>query len=278
MFILDIEFSWERPVTGRGFVWQDDNLTRIEGAAFETYEPLKQHPALFQDFAALERTQGTVLAFANRYGDFLQGAPGLPPSEFGSWQAEISQMQYAIAIWDALGKRDWKTLLADENVKFCLKVLSPGKHPKPAEIATAAVTHLVRYVDQHVFHFGSTPGAGRNSPKIIWSEETGHVLLRMPILSPMNALRYQFALAVLGNKSYQQCEACSRWMLLGPGVNRADRKACSDTCRGKLYRLRQRKANELYDTGVSLQRIAKELGSDVPTVRGWVSKRKESQK
>jgi hypothetical protein len=61
----------------------------------------------------------------------------------------------------------------------------------------------------------------------------------------------EFAAAVEGNKEFQACQACGRWLELTPGgnrgdappellpgLNRADRQFCSDVCRQKGHRQR----------------------------------------
>jgi hypothetical protein len=93
--------------------------------------------------------------------------------------------------------------------------------------------------------------------------------------SLIDALYLQFGLSILGNKTYQCCPACGRWFELAPGVGRADKLACSVSCRMKLYRQRQRRARELRAKGWALSKIARELGSDVNTVKNWISQEKE---
>jgi hypothetical protein len=85
----------------------------------------------------------------------------------------------------------------------------------------------------------------------------------------------QLAHAILGGKKYQPCEACGRWFELAPGLNRADRQTCSDSCRVKLYRVRRQRARELHAKKWSLKRISKEIGSNVSTIKKWLSQHKE---
>jgi DNA-binding NarL/FixJ family response regulator len=78
------------------------------------------------------------------------------------------------------------------------------------------------------------------------------------------------ARAIDGDRRYQQCPVCRRWFELTPGVHRADKLTCSQACRTRAYRHRQEKAVQLHAEGRTVRQIAKEIGSDVKTVRGWI--------
>jgi hypothetical protein len=103
---------------------------------------------------------------------------------------------------------------------------------------------------------------------------------RQPFLSPQvrdlwSAICLQFAAAVAGDKSFEQCRSCGKWFELAPGVNRAGRLTCSATCRQRVYRGRMERARELHAEGRTVKEIAREVGSSVAAVRRWVAGRKE---
>ena len=56
----------------------------------------------------------------------------------------------------------------------------------------------------------------------------------------LGALWFQFASSISGQKSYRACEVCGRAMEMSPDVNRADRRYCSDACRSRALRRRQK--------------------------------------
>jgi len=91
----------------------------------------------------------------------------------------------------------------------------------------------------------------------------------------MSAFLLQFAFAITGNKKYQKCPSCGRWFELQPGLNRANKVTCSQSCRTRAYRQRQDRARELKANGKTVRAIAKELGSNIETVKGWLTPQKE---
>src|SRR5262249_28721259 len=80
----------------------------------------------------------------------------------------------------------------------------------------------------------------------------------------------QFMRAVDGNRKYRICPTCQRWFELAPGLNRADRTTCSNSCRTRAYLQRRQQAVEMHAAGKKVKRIARELGSDVGTINKWI--------
>jgi hypothetical protein len=85
------------------------------------------------------------------------------------------------------------------------------------------------------------------------------------------ALCLQFALALAGDKNYQRCASCGKWFELLPGVNRADRQTCSQTCRTRLYRQRKERALALHAQGQTARAIARELDANLDAVTKWIA-------
>jgi hypothetical protein len=85
------------------------------------------------------------------------------------------------------------------------------------------------------------------------------------------ALCLQFALALADNKNYQRCASCGKWYELLPGVNRADRQTCSQTCRTRVYRQRKERAIALHAEGKTARAIARELDAKVGAVQKWIT-------
>jgi len=59
-------------------------------------------------------------------------------------------------------------------------------------------------------------------------------------------------------------------MEMSPDVNRADRRYCSDACRSRAMRRRQKQAAEMRASGKKLREIAKATGSDRATIKKWL--------
>jgi hypothetical protein len=85
------------------------------------------------------------------------------------------------------------------------------------------------------------------------------------------AMCLQFALALAGNKNYLRCVSCGKWFELLPGVNRADKQTCSQTCRTRVYRQRKERAMALHAQGKTARAIARELDAKVDVVTKWIT-------
>jgi hypothetical protein len=89
----------------------------------------------------------------------------------------------------------------------------------------------------------------------------------------------QLAVAVHGAWPFQECDHCHKHFRLAPGVNRADRRTCSATCKQYLYHHRVARASELYAQGRTFRQIVQELNvkpqgskSSIAIVKTWVQK------
>lgn len=97
--------------------------------------------------------------------------------------------------------------------------------------------------------------------------------LRFQVQDLLHAMWFQFALAVDEGTKYRRCEVCNKPFEVSPEANRSDRRTCSNACRFKAYRNRIKKAREMRADGRTLRKIAKELGSDMKTIKGWVGEK-----
>lgn len=68
-----------------------------KGKSTLRYDPLDKHPALFREFADVERTPRNVNAFADKYG-LLFGSEAVELVD--PWYSEIEQMQAAVKMWE----------------------------------------------------------------------------------------------------------------------------------------------------------------------------------
>jgi hypothetical protein len=107
----------------------------------------------------------------------------------------------------------------------------------------------------------------------VWNREKDSVAVHMSFTSPTSVLGFQFFHELFGNKKYQRCEGCGRWFELAPGVNQANRLTCSTSCRVTVYRRRKQRARELHEQGESLKKISAVIGSDVPTIKKWLTQK-----
>jgi hypothetical protein len=112
-------------------------------------------------------------------------------------------------------------------------------------------------------------------PALLWDVKARRVLLRHYPRSLLGAVSLQFATAILSGRTTQTCPVCGRYFEVTALASRNDRLTCSNRCRVRAYRDRQQKARELHGKGWSFKRISKELGSDVSTIKQWLSHHKE---
>jgi hypothetical protein len=89
-------------------------------------------------------------------------------------------------------------------------------------------------------------------------------------LNLLGAIYLQFASAVLEQTAPRTCPKCGRWFDVAPGASRADRIFCSDTCRIRNFRERQRQAVQLHAEGNTPKEIARQLDATVKSVKGWI--------
>jgi hypothetical protein len=290
VFDATIEFSWERPAKGRGFVWREaenglTHLARFEGARFEVYRPLDEASGLFRSFADLwsdPADPAAFLAFANcygsldvpwepdpaafqelsnRYGPFA--SPGPSQDVLGQWRAHVGHMNFLVRLWDGIREGDWPAL---RGVLANTEAGDPFRATGPGELVEAGLRLLGESLSTHLRWL---PGTS-NPPLLQWNPAGKRVMLRLVPSSLVEAMYLQFLRAMGGGKNFQRCLACRRWFELAPGVGRADKKTCSTSCRVKIYQGRRRRAREMHAEGKTVKQIARELGSAADTVKRWV--------
>jgi hypothetical protein len=182
-------------------------------------------------------------------------------------------MKQLVALGDAVTQSDWKQIpralepfLADRALAGAAD-LRPIHHKRKCgeqetrnELAHAAVMRLYHAINP-VQRFA---GEG------LWNNLTGKVAVRINYADLLGFMFYQLGHALIGGRRFHRCTVCGKWLLLMPGINRKDRSTCSGYCRLKLHRQKV-KAHELRRAGWSPKKIAKELGSDLASVKRWLS-------
>lgn len=146
---VEAQFEWPVPVAGFRLVAEPEFALRPEGpviGAFggevdvrppwlvglaveesrrgdlsRTYDPVREHPGLHREFAALPTVEpaaeDAVTAFASRYGSLVGGnlalltrREGLPVTfageSLGFWRLEIQQMRDTLWLWDSVRGND----------------------------------------------------------------------------------------------------------------------------------------------------------------------------
>jgi hypothetical protein len=118
-------------------------------------------------------------------------------------------------------------------------------------------------------------------PRMFWSPTESTLKLRYVPHNLLGAMYLQFAMALNVKSEFRECAVCRKPFRLSPGVNRANRLTCSETCKTYRYRGRIEKARELHGQGKTVREIVKELSVGQPgwnlkkkieTVKSWIAK------
>jgi hypothetical protein len=219
---------------------------RREGSAGmpgDTYDPFVVEPALFQIFARLlPPTPDKILAFAHKYGSIRTAVDVLERSDAGSLY-------------------DWSTRIG--RIYTALVSVEHYIHPKPPRKRRIEPRTIVELLEENEMGVAELMAGCTTTPSGIELEIVGFDLL--------GALHLQLMDCICQRKQYRDCGHCGRPFELAPEFNRSDRLYCSDNCRVKSAYRRKKRAIAMRAAGKTLREIAKEVGSDVPTVKKWVS-------
>jgi hypothetical protein len=300
-------FEWWRRVKGRGFRWKPDpkdgpHLVGPPNEALQRYEPLVEETGLCLTFAGLDGSEDGFLQFANTYGR-LGTYYGYYPDHgepFGEWQAHHRWMHFLAALRHQLRQKrpqlgEWVRWKGHEVVftfpaitrwgsgdwryrgehRDCLK--NQGGVPlfRVGDLHGPAHWFLASAIDewlQTLMNFRQ-PIATR----MVWSEQHNRPRFVLMPQSLLGAMVYQFAAALHGAWPFQECAFCHKYFRLAPGVNRANRRTCSITCKQYLHNQRVEQARALRAKGRSIPEIVRELkvkphrgksGADI--VKHWI--------
>jgi hypothetical protein len=276
------------------------------------YNPLRMFTGLFRTFAAVDPTREAILTFANTYGDLGIARPldVRSPSDhrqlyfvrgetLADWVTEIDAMRQAVAIWDMVRARDVPGLsrhirwdqgnggpnwVYDSHPELPPFHVDPrravpagaGRHTdlilpvpdlfKPGDVLMPATFLVQNWINTHLMR--------RVSPRVVYDLDRGAQALRFYPESLLGALWLQFAQAIDGDKEYRACRECGKWFEVSLDAFRTNRVFCSDPCKSRDYRRRKDRARQLRAEGRSAKEIAKELDTELETVKKWVAKRK----
>jgi hypothetical protein len=209
--------------------------------AGEVYDPFILEPALYRIFSRLNPTPDAVLGFANQYGDLATVEDVLDKKwvRLLEWQEQIAIIR--------------------DMVNFADRVLTATSKRKQTTAHKDEVLALVNWLVESV-------RTGFEA-----SEENGVISFKAKAHTLLDAMKLQLAEAIVLEKSCRDCEHCGKPFEVTPQVSRADRLYCSDNCRVKAYQRRRKQAIKMREDGDTLREIAKVLGSDMSTIKKWVS-------
>ena len=242
---------------------------------FDIYDPFRDETALFRVFADLQPTEEAIAAFANRYGLLEVPEDYDELSSLLEWQRWISMMRQAVELWDAI--RDSNTEVIRQHLVWTrqsqVKWTSPlmqelNISPEDVDDDYTPGDYLQPALELLGIVIGQAggPAVGLSVTVLAGCK----IVLSFQLSELRSALWIQFALAVAEEKEFRRCECCRRPFELAPHLNRKDRRFCSDACRSRSYRHRKARAIQMRAKGRKLRQIAKDLGSDMKTIKSWL--------
>jgi hypothetical protein len=289
-------------------------LVRKPEAEITAYDPLSLGIALHRELAAAEPTPEGALAFANRYGSLGSDRTGEEQGweQFEDWYRHIVWLKEAVRLWDmiqeedvdglarviewegagvvhywpppdvekALGRRRLRGAPRQELQYWkgwdILEHAPDGadvkRRVREGDVLVPALLFVHSLVNGEIWQ--------NIGPILAWDAAQHRTVLR-EVPRDLRAFIYlQFAQEMRSLRKPRRCPVCGRWFELAPDAGedsrrrRSDRETCSTACRSKAYRERQNQARQLHAVGKTFKEIAKELGSDVKTIKGWVTKRR----
>lgn len=301
-----VQFEWLVPSAGHRWVerkrndgrrerWLIRDVPRDSQAIEGSWTtPLRDARTLFRTLADLDPSEDAILEFANEhgllFGTQLDNGELVSGESFFTWLRSISNMHRLVELLDGIVAEDSKTLASWITFK---KMKTPDpvtgnqfavhcKVPSPPPITISKGPYIVSHFDPitqilelNNFVRAAEIVATTMVNKQLEEHSSARVLFNpakeqwAPFLVPKNlwgALCLQYAEALKGDHhGFKRCSECGQWL-----GNRSDSLFCSDRCRARAYRKRKREAKRLHDLGTRPSEIARKLGSDIQTVKGWL--------
>lgn len=224
--------------------------------------PLKDlRGRLYRCFAETLPTPDGILKFANNFGllggDIDSFIPvedkGGGRSSLGlgedqrKWIDEISEMAYAVSLWDMVRERQLDRLSElvswdkdSVGVEFAdgRGILIAAKKYKPDRLETIergdiiqpALLAVQQIVNDRLWN------RRRAAPRLLWNRDTKALEQRIVPHGLIGAIWLDFLLAIDGKTEYRRCEWCETAYPVFPKGHR--RKFCSNKCRISQHRQR----------------------------------------
>jgi len=264
------------------------------------YNPLIEATGLFREFSELDMSKEAILAFANEYGVMRERNPILRPGYApGDWRARtpgetmqewcesIASMKLAVRLWDMVRDNDLEGLSKHITwPKRRLLVINsyldmPIGQQDPwllwqgdEELSLKCSPDDPEQTAKRIIALCVECNPGRNASVTVRSLDDGKMQIYVRMEGLNDAVWFQFAQAVVGNRDYRQCRTCGKWYELHPDTARTNRLSCSDACRSKAYRQRKAEARRLFTEGIAVDEIARRLDTEPSTAHAWISSRR----
>jgi hypothetical protein len=220
-----------------------------------------------------------------------------------TWQWQVAEMRRLTTLWDLIHRGDeeslahhvrWERGPSERSVFFDSQgpvpenrtslaeglgselIASSASDPgllgtfRPGDVLQPAKYYLNDQLDHFLFSAAEEVTVGMS-----WDPRREHPALAYHCPTLMSAVWLGLGTSVSEDVGHGKCPTCGTWFVVAQRAFRSSRMFCSTGCRSKAYRERQDRARQLHAAKKSFEAIAAELGSDVATVRKWVTGFKE---
>lgn len=261
------------------------------------YNPLIEATGLFREFAELDMSKEAILAFANEYGPMRKWQrilrPGYSPGDWRArtpgesmrdWCESIGYMKLAVRLWDMVRSDDLDGLsrhitwsrqghfVVHSHLDMPIGQEDPwSTWYGDVELSLECKPDNIVQITKRVIECCVECNIGHNAFVSVRPRDDYDMQIYVEMLGLNDAVWFQFAQAVIGNRDYRQCRTCGKWYELSPDTARTNRITCSDACRSKAYRQRKAEARRLFKDGVPVEEIARRLDTETSTAQGWIS-------
>jgi hypothetical protein len=219
----------------------------------------------------LDGSEKSIILFANKYGRLggpiesrhggllSDGRCALEGTEaLADWQVEIEWTKSILDLWDAFNRKHiWRVQSQLEDMKMQLIDGRMSGFSWGPESPTAIETLRKIRAETNSADFKkdsyacakfclwdsvNTRLSELTTPEMNWDPAAGTFTLQVTPKSLLGVIWLQIAMAMTGDVSSRQCEACGEWFDVRPDTARSDKRFCGNACRNKLYRDRKKQA------------------------------------
>lgn len=254
-------------------------------AVRRVYEPLKESPRLFEGLARVEDAPEAFAAFANKWGPLgvervlVKPGRGLVEGEpVMEWRYAVRELREAFGLWAALAAGQASKVESvktkGEEVHFAgvrgtvvrIDHRFGSSDPRPETAVALVLEHLVT---EHL--------EGNTGHRLLYDPGAGRLRLHVGATTLIGAAWLQLAEGAAGGERYKprKCarRGCPHWFVVES--KRGHDTYCGSNCRVAAHRIRKR-AYALHAEGKTPSAIAKALGTETGTVRGWLAQREST--
>lgn len=269
------DFEWERAADGYRWEQIPEGLYMVprqdDGKPLRlvTYKPFADGNApLFLEFSALEHTPESFLNFANRYGPLGYPVTMQNIANWGLDRLPVLEAENTMTPAEPNYRGPVGEFYEYENDRWENACWSDHIVRMSAALEHATADGLDAYTSQIFFNAGLKDGVSM----FMSQRKAGRGFdLKLKPVSLVGGLWLQAATAVSSEKSFRQCVVCDGPLEIARGGGaRTDARFCSDACKSKDHRQRRKRARSLAAAKKTASQIAKQLGTNVDTVRRWI--------